>query len=110
MQDVFNRFRRVLIFGSILWTFFVSVAASFLLRFDFVLPPAQRLNLLWGLAICLPLKLAVFHLARIHRGWWSTVGVRDLKRMFLANVLASRSSLALLPAALHSTYSPPVYF
>jgi len=104
-----NRFRRVLIFGALTFTIVVSVAISFLLRFDFELPAAEKLNLLWGLAICIPLKLLVFHVALIHRGWWCTIGVRDIKRMVIANGIASGFCATVIVAGLGFGYPRSIH-
>src|ERR1051326_9118343 len=89
MRYISEKFRNSLIFGTLTLSIAFSVIASFLLRFDFQVPPSERLDLVLGLAICAPLKLIAFYFARLHRGWWTTVGIRDLKRIFAANVIAS---------------------
>jgi FlaA1/EpsC-like NDP-sugar epimerase len=66
-----------------------SLVAAFLLRFDFELTQVELEHLVWGVAIALPVKLTAFYLARVHQGWWSTVGVSDITRIGLGNALAS---------------------
>jgi len=69
--------------------FAVSLASSFLVRFEFLIPPEEITILSNGLWIVLPVKITVFHLARLHRGWWRFVGMADLRRVLVANVVAS---------------------
>ena len=69
--------------------FAVSLASAFLVRFEFLIPPEEITILSNGLWIVLPVKITVFHLARLHRGWWRFVGMADLRRVLVANVVAS---------------------
>jgi FlaA1/EpsC-like NDP-sugar epimerase len=75
-----------------LWQGFViafSLVAAFLLRFDLVVPEAERRRLLFGLAIAVVLKTLVFYLFGIERGWWRFAGIADLAKIFVANVAGS---------------------
>jgi FlaA1/EpsC-like NDP-sugar epimerase len=110
MKYFLSRFRRVLIFGILASTIIISLVTSFLLRFDFTVRPAERLDLMWGLAICIPLKLLIFYVGLIHRGWWCTVGLRDVKRIFAANVIASGLCSVAIWAVRGSQYPRSVYF
>ena len=69
--------------------FAVSLTAAFLLRFEFSVPLQEVSHLYAGLWIMLPVKITVFHLARLHRGWWRFVGMADLCRVLVANLVAS---------------------
>jgi FlaA1/EpsC-like NDP-sugar epimerase len=52
--------------------------------------PVSELKLMWmGVGIALPLKLIVFHMGRLHRGWWNSVGVLDVGRIVTINSFAS---------------------
>ena len=66
-----------------------SLITSFLLRFDFSVSDKQLPLLYQGLVLALPVKLLIFHLARLHRGWWQYVGISDVFRVLRANVAAS---------------------
>jgi len=66
-----------------------SLAASFLLRFDFSIPPSEVRQLVMGLAIAVPLKMLIFLAARLDRGWWKLVGIHDLTRVLIANMAGS---------------------
>jgi FlaA1/EpsC-like NDP-sugar epimerase len=83
------RKRRLLVFLVLTLTIFVSVAAAFLLRFDFTLPTTERSHLFTALAFFIPLKLAVFYLFLLHRGWWTSVSVSDVARILVSNLFAS---------------------
>jgi FlaA1/EpsC-like NDP-sugar epimerase len=81
--------RRVIVFLALTLSVVGGMAAAFGLRFDFSLPPAE-LNHLWtGLAIAVPIKLLVFHLNRLHRGWWTSFALMDLGHLVSVNLLAS---------------------
>ena len=81
--------RRMIVFCVLALTVVFSLAASFVLRFDFTVPPEERGHLLLGLLVFVPLKLLIFHLFLVHRGWWTLVGLADLARISAANVCAS---------------------
>ncbi len=67
----------------------ISIAAAFLLRFDFSIPNFEIGHWMWAVAVIVPVKLTVFIIARLHRGWWRLVGMPDLIRVFTANVVGS---------------------
>jgi FlaA1/EpsC-like NDP-sugar epimerase len=89
---------------ALLWLFHavtigLSLVISFLLRFDFSVPPREIPLLYRALLVALPVKLAAFYLARLDRGWWRFAGMDDLYRVILANVgasLAFTTAVALL--------------
>jgi FlaA1/EpsC-like NDP-sugar epimerase len=109
MQQLLNRFHRFLIFGALTSSVAFALVFSFLLRFDFELPPAERIDLLCGLSICIPVQLAVFYLARIHRGWWGTIGFRDINRILLANCVGFGLCSAAIIAVRGSSYPRSVH-
>lgn len=67
----------------------VSLGVSFALRFDFSIPPTVLPTLVTGLIWIALLKIPVFWLARVQRGWWRLVGFTDLIRVFSANLVGS---------------------
>ena len=81
--------RRLIVFCVLALTAAFSLTSSFLLRFDFTVPIGERDHLLIGLLVFVPLKLLVFHLFLVHRGWWTLVGMADLARILVANTFAS---------------------
>ena len=69
----------------------LSLTTAFLLRFDFALPRSEAPFLRRGLMIALAIKLVIFVLARLDRGWWRFVSMQDLVRILAANAVASRA-------------------
>jgi FlaA1/EpsC-like NDP-sugar epimerase len=67
----------------------VSPAAAFLLRFDFIIPGGEVNHLRTSIALAVTLKLVVLLMFRVHRGWWSLVGVADLQRVLAGSASAS---------------------
>jgi FlaA1/EpsC-like NDP-sugar epimerase len=92
-------YRHLLISAYHLFTIAVSVLFAFLLRFDFALPKVETTHLYIALPVACVLKLAIFQAARLQRGWWRYVGVADLLRVLIANLLSSAAfSAAMLLA------------
>ena len=67
----------------------ISLTLAFWLRYDFVLAGLDTELLLSGLAVAVPVKLLVFFLGALHKGWWRYAGLSDLVRVFLVNLAAS---------------------
>jgi FlaA1/EpsC-like NDP-sugar epimerase len=77
-----------------IWTaqigiFALAAVAAFLLRFDFSLPPAYVRHLAYALPIWILVKIVVFRVAKLDRGWWRYVSVVDLLRIIVGNLVAS---------------------
>ena len=81
--------RRIAIWATEITIFAASVAAAFLLRFDFSVPAAYLLYLPYALAVWLPVKFIVFRAAKLDRGLWRYVSATDLVRISAANLIAS---------------------
>jgi len=63
---------------------------SFLLRFDFAIPPAELALFRRGLLIALATKILLFYAMRVHlERWWRYLGFEDMIRLFGANAAAS---------------------
>lgn len=78
----------------------VSLVLAWLLRFDFSLPQGQVRFLTWGLALALPVKMAIFLFGEQGQTSWRFADTGDLPRLFVVNLLASLSfAAALLLAA-----------
>src|ERR1039458_3352070 len=89
--------RRPLIWGTHLGLFLISGIAAFLLRFDFSIPASEFRDLMFGLAVWLIAKSAVFRWLELDRGCWRYVSIRDVARLVAANLVASAlGCLALL--------------
>jgi len=86
--------RRLLVLAVLALAVALCQIFVFLLRFEFVLPPLQRAHLILGVMVAVPLKLAVFYMGRLHRGWWTYVGVADLLRTLVVNLIASAAFAA----------------
>jgi FlaA1/EpsC-like NDP-sugar epimerase len=66
-----------------------SLLTAFQLRFDFSIPANEMELAKAGLELAVASKMLVFLAARLHRGWWRYVGIRDLARVSFANLLGS---------------------
>jgi FlaA1/EpsC-like NDP-sugar epimerase len=62
---------------------------AFLLRFDFVVPPQYRADLLTGICVWVAVKILVFHFLKLDRGWWRYTSIQDLSRLAAANLAGS---------------------
>jgi FlaA1/EpsC-like NDP-sugar epimerase len=63
--------------------------AAFELRFDFSLPPAERLRIIQTLGFLLGVKLLVYWRYRLYDGWWAYPSFSDLRNIVAANSVAS---------------------
>lgn len=72
-----------------LLTFILCIAVAFLLRFEFVIPQTYNHYLLYSLLTWIPIKLIVFILFGLDRGWWRFVSIYDIMELVYANVLGS---------------------
>jgi FlaA1/EpsC-like NDP-sugar epimerase len=73
--------------------FAVSGISAFLLRFDLTLPPKQVAHLAYALTVWIVVKIIVFRIARLDRGWWRFVSLDDLPRLAMGNLLGSFLSM-----------------
>lgn len=87
-----------------------SLTLAFLLRFDFHLPKGTDELLMDSVLIALGVKVTVFLLSQLDRGWWRFVSIADLIRVFVANLVASALFTAVTAAVLGSAYPRSVYF
>ena len=99
---------------SIMWSLLggvaaLSVAASFLLRFDFQIPAEETRHLGVGLLIALAAKLIVFHLFRCDRGGWRYTGLADISTLVMANVIGSVAFVAGAYATFGATFPRSIY-
>lgn len=63
--------------------------AAFELRFDFSLPPAERMRIIQTLGFLLGVKLLVYWRYRLYDGWWAYPSFTDLRNIVVANSVAS---------------------
>src|SRR5579872_318688 len=88
----------------------ISLALGFLLRFDFSIP-ALEVHRLWiGLALVVPIKMLVFSGAGLNRGWWRLVGMPDLARVLLGNLIGSVGFAAASWLVQGGSFPRSVYF
>jgi FlaA1/EpsC-like NDP-sugar epimerase len=80
---------RALVWAAQVGMFAIAAVAAFLLRFDFTLRPAYMLHLAYALPIWIVIKILVFRIARLDRGWWRYVSVADLVRVGMGNLISS---------------------
>jgi FlaA1/EpsC-like NDP-sugar epimerase len=76
--------------------FALSGVAAFLLRFDFSLPPGYMRQLAYALPIWIGVKIVVFRIASLDRGWWQYISVTDLLRLVLGNFAGSALSCVVI--------------
>lgn len=88
----------------------VSLSIAFLLRFDFTIPASEIQHLWMGLALVLPIKMLVFSLTGLHRGWWKLVGMPDLVRVLLANLVGFAGFATASWLLQGNTFPRSVYF
>ena len=72
---------RPAVWAAQIGVFALSGVAAFLLRFDFGLPPGHMRHLAYALPIWIVVKIVVFRVAKLDRGWWRYVSVTDLLRV-----------------------------
>src|ERR1039457_4865622 len=102
--------RRSLIWGTHLGLFLVSGATAFLLRFDFSIPASESRDLLFGLAVWLIVKSAVFRWLELDRGWWRFVSIDDVMRISLGNFTASLASFLVIGCFGPPGFPRTIYF
>jgi FlaA1/EpsC-like NDP-sugar epimerase len=87
--DILKDNRVPIIIASLAIALAASQMMSFWLRFSIVLEPEQYRNFKHGLLLVLLVKLPIFVMFRLHRGWWSYVGISDVMQTLWVNVVAS---------------------
>ncbi len=88
--------RRVAVLGAELVMFAGAGALAFLLRFDFVIPASMLQLLWWGLLIWIPVKVVVFRVTGLERGWGQFASVHDAVWIGVGNFSASVFSFMLI--------------
>ena len=79
--------------------FTASALISFLLRFEFNIPRDELSSLYTATITWIVIKLLVFHIAGLNRGWWRFVSVHDIRLLAIANTTASAISFAVISLA-----------
>jgi lipopolysaccharide/colanic/teichoic acid biosynthesis glycosyltransferase len=92
-SDSARRFLIVLIHCGI---FVFSALVAFFLRFEFSVPHSELNHLYTAMLVWIVIKIAVFHVAGLNRGWWRFVSIQDLGLLGLANGVASIAGFAVI--------------
>jgi FlaA1/EpsC-like NDP-sugar epimerase len=108
-MNVFQYCRRFFILLCNLAIVCFSLVTAFTLRFDLSVPHGQEPNIIAGLAVCALVKVPIFWLARVHRGWWHFLGITHLIRIFFANVAGSVVFTAVVLLVLGPAFPRSVY-
>lgn len=86
----------------------VCLVISFLLRFDFSVPPTEWVTLRGAIPVALAIKMSIFYLVGLLRGYWRYASITDLWQVLLGNIAASAMAasvlLWMLPAFPRSVY------
>src|ERR1700688_2400677 len=69
--------------------FAASVITAFLLRFDLSLPSRETTHLVYALSIWVVVKIIVYRMVKLDRGWWRLMSLHDLPRLAMGNLLGS---------------------
>ncbi len=83
---------RAVVWAAQVGVFALSGVAAFVLRFDLSLPRQYLRDLAYALPIWIVVKIAVFRIAKLDRGWWRYVSVPDLVRLAVGNIAGSALS------------------
>ena len=88
--------RRSLIIVAHCIIFAFSAILAFFLRFEFRMPTGEIRDLYVAIITWTLIKIIVFHLVGLNRGWWRFVSIHDLGLLGLANGIASIAGFAVI--------------
>lgn len=88
-MDHLRSYRRVAVLTTYLVVFVAAYVLAYLLRFDFVIPAAQRRILVLSLPLLVTIRLAGFYLFGLHRGLWRYASIGDLVTIVKASTVTS---------------------
>src|SRR5262247_2760620 len=74
--------------------FVASALSAFFVRFEFDIPHDELIHLYTATILWIPIKLVIFHIADLNRGSWRFVSVYDIRRLAIANTVASAIGFA----------------
>jgi FlaA1/EpsC-like NDP-sugar epimerase len=97
-----GRISRPLIWALQAVIFAYTGVTAFALRFDLAVPRSEMAHLACALPVWIMVKLVVFRIAGLDRGWWRYVSIHDLTRLGLGNLGGS-----LLGAVVIQWIAPP---
>ena len=87
----------------------VAHLGAFLLRYDFMIPPAKVRVVVIAIALLVGIKGFVFLSARLYRSRWHVAGIADLLQLLTANAVASILFTAAGLAILHPDVPRSIY-
>lgn len=90
----------LLILGTDVFLFVAAMYASYLVRFDFIIPKRYWFLMLKLMPLTLIIKIVIFHFFGLYRGMWRYTSIADLFSIIKA---ASLSSLSIITFILLST-------
>jgi FlaA1/EpsC-like NDP-sugar epimerase len=88
MVAQFNNLRFYIVMAIDITLFIVAFFGAYLLRFDFILTPFYRAQILDWLPFLLPGKVLIFFLFGQYRGMWRYSSLNDLSRLAQASLLS----------------------
>ena len=109
MVKTLIRYRRVL--ALLLQSAIVlgSLSSAYLLRFDFAIPSTEVDVFLKSLWLALAVKLFVFRIGQLDRGWSRFVGVKDLYHILKLNLIGSALFAAAVLLSIGTQFPRSVY-
>lgn len=87
---------KVLVVLTDIGAILVAHWVAYLLRFDFSIPVSQIQHMLVVIPFLVPIKLLAFYVFGLYRGMWRYTGLKDLVRIFEANLFAQLALVAVL--------------
>ena len=84
----FHNRRFYIVLAADIVIFAVAFVGAYLLRFDFILEPFYRIQIVRMLPILLPGKILIFFLFGLYRGMWRYTSLNDLWRLAQASLLS----------------------
>jgi FlaA1/EpsC-like NDP-sugar epimerase len=109
MNPILIRLRGLFIALFHLSVIALSLSMAFLLRFDFLPSSLESPLLLVGLASAIPVKMLVFYLGGLQRGWWRFAGLTDLTRILVVNAIASAVWIGIVISQVGPEFPRSVY-
>ncbi len=85
MLAQFHNRRFYIVLAADLVIFVMAFVGAYLLRFDFILEPFYRTQILRLLPFLLPGKILIFFLFGLYRGMWRYTSLNDLWRLVQAS-------------------------
>jgi len=79
----------ILLFSADLMIFVVSLFLSFLLRFDFSLPPQLTKSLVASIILFPIIKSLCFYVTNLYKISWEYVGIKDMYNLIKASVIST---------------------